>query len=70
MLRSIPRVASCTTFFHWIGVSFACNVIINYIQLLLHLESSFVTAVSSAPGIWKKNVNFLYVNIYFIFAEM
>jgi hypothetical protein len=28
---------------------------------MVHLESSFVTAVASAPRIWKENVNFLYL---------
>jgi hypothetical protein len=60
MLYSILCVTSYTEFFHWIAVSFACIVIINYIKLLLCLESTFVTSVASASGIWKENVNFLY----------
>jgi hypothetical protein len=67
MLYSVLRVTSYTAFFHWIAVSFAYNVIINYIKLLLHVASSFVTAVASDPGIWKENVNFLYLKIIFFY---
>jgi hypothetical protein len=69
MLYSVLRITSYTAFLHWIAVSFACNVIINYIKLLLHLTSSFVTAVASAPGIWKENVKFVYLKIIFSFTQ-
>jgi hypothetical protein len=60
MRKSVLRVTSYTALFRWIAVSFACNVIINYITLLLHLASSFVTAVASAPLIWKENLGFFF----------
>jgi hypothetical protein len=63
MVYSVPCVISYTALFHWIAVSFACNIIINYIKLLLNHESSYVTAVALAPGIWKENVKFLYPKI-------
>jgi hypothetical protein len=68
MLYSILCVTSYKAFFHWIAVSFACNIIINYFKLLLHLASSFVTAVASAPEIWKENVNILYLKIIFFIS--